>query len=73
MAQPALQISRQPIGVVALLRAFGCQMGGRGFALVELLSTCPTNWGLSPTESLRWIETHMLPVFPLGVLKDTAK
>ncbi|HET7768399.1 MAG TPA: thiamine pyrophosphate-dependent enzyme [Chloroflexota bacterium] len=57
----------------ALLRAFRCQLEGRGFALVELLSTCPTNWGLSPTESLRWIETHMLPVFPLGVLKDIAK
>jgi len=39
--------------------------------MVELLSNCPTNWGLTPVESLEWIETHMLPYYPLGDYKVT--
>ena len=53
----------------AIRTAFECQRQGLGFAMVELLSTCPTNWGLTPRESLQWVETHMIPAFPLGDYK----
>ncbi len=53
----------------ALRTAFECQMNGRGFALVELLSTCPTNWGMTPVDALHWVEERMIPVFPLGEFK----
>jgi len=53
----------------AIRMAFEVQRRGLGFALVELLSTCPTNWGLTPQRSLKWIEDHMIPVFPLGDFK----
>jgi 2-oxoglutarate ferredoxin oxidoreductase subunit beta len=53
----------------AIRRAFQTQLAGLGFSLVELLSNCPTNWGVSPADSLTWIETHMLPYFPLGDMK----
>jgi len=53
----------------AIKRAFEVQLAGGGFALVEVLSTCPTNWGLSPVEALQWLEEHMLPVYPLGEFK----
>ena len=49
--------------------AFETQLNGLGFSMVELLSTCPTNWGLSPLEALRWLEQHMLPYYPLGEFK----
>jgi 2-oxoglutarate ferredoxin oxidoreductase subunit beta len=54
----------------AIRRAFEVQMNHQGFSLVELLSNCPTNWDMKPLESLRWIETRMVPVFPLGDLKN---
>ncbi len=50
----------------AVRRAFQTQIAGLGFSMVELLSTCPTNWGVTPLEALAWVETHMLPYFPLG-------
>jgi 2-oxoglutarate ferredoxin oxidoreductase subunit beta len=53
----------------AIKRAFQVQQAGLGFAMVELLSSCPTNWGIQPQESLRWIEEHMLPYYPLGDYK----
>jgi len=53
----------------AVKKAFQVQLAGRGFALVEVLSTCPTNWGLSPVEALQWLQDHMLPVYPLGEFK----
>ena len=53
----------------ALRMAFETQARGLGFAIVELLSTCPTNWGLTPIEALRWVEDRMIPVFPLGDYK----
>ncbi len=53
----------------ALRMAFETQIRGLGFSMVELLSTCPTNWGITPLESLKWLEEHMLPVFPLGDYK----
>ncbi len=43
---------------------------GRGFSMVEFLSTCPTNWGLDAIESLEWAKENMLPYFPLGVYRD---
>jgi 2-oxoglutarate ferredoxin oxidoreductase subunit beta len=54
----------------AIAKAFGVQLEGKGFSLVEVLSPCPTNWKKSPTESWKWIEEVMIPHFPLGVLKD---
>jgi len=54
----------------AIKKAFQMQMENRGFSLVEVLSTCPTNWGLSPVEALAWVERTMVPVYPLGVFKD---
>lgn len=56
----------------ALRRAFQAQLNGDGFAMVELLSNCPTNWGITATESIGWMEEHMLPVYPLGDLKDSS-
>ena len=53
----------------AIRMAFETQVRGLGFSMVELLSTCPTNWGIPPVESLKWVEEHMLPVFPLGDYK----
>ena len=53
----------------AIRLAFETQVRGLGFSMVELLSTCPTNWGITPLESLKWVESHMLPVFPPGDYK----
>jgi 2-oxoglutarate ferredoxin oxidoreductase subunit beta len=53
----------------AILTALKAQMQGLGFSMVELLSSCPTNWGLSPLQALQWIEEQMLPQFPLGDYK----
>ena len=57
----------------AVRRAFDTQLAGEGFALVEVLSTCPTNWGLDPVESLAWLRDHMIPYYPLGNLRDPRK
>jgi 2-oxoglutarate ferredoxin oxidoreductase subunit beta len=54
----------------AIKKAFQNQIDKRGFSIVEVLSTCPTNWGLSPVESLKWLEENMIPYYPLGVYKD---
>jgi 2-oxoglutarate/2-oxoacid ferredoxin oxidoreductase subunit beta len=53
----------------AIRTAFEAQKQGLGFSIVELLSTCPTNWGMDPMEALKWVEECMLPVFPLGDYK----
>lgn len=50
----------------AIRLAFETQVRGLGFSMVELLSTCPTNWGLSPVEALRFVEEKMVPYFPIG-------
>ena len=50
----------------AIKTALKVQMAGLGFSMVELLSTCPTNWGITPTEALEWVEECMVPAFPLG-------
>lgn len=54
----------------AIKKAFQLQMEGKGFTLVEVLSTCPTNWGKTPQESLQWVQSDMIPTYPLGVYKD---
>jgi 2-oxoglutarate ferredoxin oxidoreductase subunit beta len=53
----------------AIRMAFETQVRGLGFSMVELLSICPTNWGLSPLESLEWLEQHMIPFYPLNDFK----
>jgi len=53
----------------AIKKAFEIQIKGEGFAIVEVLSTCPTNWGMTPLESVAWMEKNMMPYYPLGVLK----
>ncbi len=54
----------------AIQKAFQLQMEGKGFTLVEVLSTCPTNWGKTPKEALEWLQSDMMPTYPLGVYKD---
>lgn len=54
-----------------LKKAFKIQMANKGFAMVEVLSTCPTNWGMEPEEAVDWLVENMIPVYPLGELKDT--
>jgi len=53
----------------AIRTAFEAQKRGMGFSMVELLSTCPTNWGVAPVEALGWLEEHMIPVYPLDDFK----
>lgn len=53
----------------AVRLAFETQVRGLGFSMVELLSICPTNWGISPVKSLKWVEDRMIPFFPLGDYK----
>lgn len=54
----------------AMLKAFQNQMDKKGFSIIEVLSTCPTNWGLDPVASLDWLKENMIPYYPLGVYKD---
>ena len=54
----------------AIKKAFQNQLDGKGFSLVEVVSTCPTNWGMNPVESFEWMRENMLPHYPLGVYKD---
>ena len=54
----------------AIKKAFQNQIEGKGFSLVEVVSTCPTNWGMTPEKALKWLEDNMLPYYPLGVYKD---
>jgi len=54
----------------AIKKAFQNQIDGKGYSIVEVLSTCPTNWGLTPVEALDWLRENMMPFYPLGVYKD---
>ncbi|NTW28095.1 MAG: 2-oxoglutarate oxidoreductase [Coriobacteriia bacterium] len=54
----------------AIKKAFEYQIEGVGYTIIEVVSTCPTNWGLSPTDALQWLRDNMLPYYPLGVYKD---
>jgi 2-oxoglutarate ferredoxin oxidoreductase subunit beta len=53
----------------AIITALKVQEAGLGFSMVELLSSCPTNWGIQPNDALTWIEEHMVPYYPLGDYK----
>lgn len=53
----------------AIKKAFKVQQAGLGFALVSVLSTCPTNWNMSPADSLKWLRENMMPVYKMGELK----
>ena len=54
----------------AIKKAFDIQQKKQGFSIIEVLSTCPTNWGLTPVEALDWLRDNMIPYYPLGVYKD---
>ncbi len=54
----------------AIKKAFENQIQGKGFSLVEVISSCPTNWGMTPAKALEWIDNNMIPYYPLGVYKD---
>ena len=57
----------------AIKKAFQVQLDGLGFGFVEVLSSCPTNWHLSPEDAHKRIREEMMPVFPLGIFKDTSE
>lgn len=57
----------------AIKKAFETQINQKGFSIVEVLSTCSTNWGLSPVESLTWLKDNMIPYYPLGCYKDVTE
>ncbi len=54
----------------AIKKAFQNQIDKKGLSIVEVLSTCPTNWGMTPEQALEWVKTDMIPFYPLGVYKD---
>ena len=54
----------------AIKKAFENQIEGKGFSLIEVVSSCPTNWGMIPQQALDWVEEKMIPYYPLGVYKD---
>lgn len=53
----------------AIMECFKLQLEGKGFGIVEVLSTCPTNWGVPPVEALKWLDENMIPYYPLGNLR----
>jgi 2-oxoglutarate ferredoxin oxidoreductase subunit beta len=53
----------------SIKKAFTTQIEGKGFSIVEVLSTCPINWGMTPADSLKWLQDNMIPYYPLGELK----
>ena len=58
----------------AIRKAFENQKEKRGLSIIEVLSTCPTNWGLTPVDAIKRLQDEMIPYYPLGVYKDvTAK
>ncbi|WMJ22780.1 thiamine pyrophosphate-dependent enzyme [Paludicola sp. MB14-C6] len=57
----------------AIKKAFEAQINKKGFSIIEVLSTCPTNWGLEPVEALKWLRENMIPHYPLGVYKDNTE
>ncbi|MDR0583020.1 MAG: 2-oxoglutarate oxidoreductase [Treponema sp.] len=52
-------------------KALEAQMAGIGFSMIEVLSPCPTNWSMEPVAAVEWLEKNMIPVFPLGEIKNT--
>lgn len=71
IARGSVHDAKQTIKTKKLIKkAFEHQRDGRCFSLVEVLSTCPTNWGLSPNEAAEWVGREMVPYYPLGVFKE---
>ena len=54
----------------AIKKAFELQLSGEGFGIVEILSTCPTNWGLTPVDAIKWLQDNMIEYYPLGNLRS---
>ncbi|SHH19255.1 thiamine pyrophosphate-dependent enzyme [Tepidibacter thalassicus] len=54
----------------AIKRAFETQISGKGFSIVEVLSTCPTNWGMHPVDAIKWLEENMMPYYQLGNFRN---
>lgn len=54
----------------AIKKAFQNQIEGKGFSIVEVLSICPTNWGMTPQKAIEWLRENMIPYYPLGVYQD---
>jgi 2-oxoglutarate ferredoxin oxidoreductase subunit beta len=70
IARGAVSRPLQAVQTKELIRtAFKHQVEGTCFSMVEILSTCPTNWGIPPAESIEWLEKTMMPYYPLGVFK----
>jgi 2-oxoglutarate/2-oxoacid ferredoxin oxidoreductase subunit beta len=70
VARAAVHTPLHAVAAKEMLRqAFTYQKAGTCFSMVEVLSTCPTNWGMPPAEATRWLEEHMMPYYPLGVFK----
>ena len=57
----------------AIKKGFENQINKKGYSIIEVLSTCPTNWGLTPVEALQWLRDNMMPYYPLGVYKDISE
>ena len=55
----------------AIRKAFEKQMAGEGFTFIEVLSTCPTNWGMTPLKANEWLKNEMAAYYPLGVIKES--
>ncbi|HXX79327.1 MAG TPA: thiamine pyrophosphate-dependent enzyme [Ktedonobacteraceae bacterium] len=74
IARVAVNSPKNVIKAKATIReAFLNQIDGHGFAMVEVLSTCPINWGMAPLESMKWLEQNMIPFYPLGVFKNNGR
>ena len=56
----------------AIRKGFEFQKNKQGFSIIEVLSTCPTNWGKSPADAIQWLKDNMIPYYPLGVYKEGA-
>lgn len=57
----------------AIKKGFKNQINKQGFSIIEVISSCPTNWGMRPIDSLTWVRENMLKYYPLGIYKDTVK
>jgi 2-oxoglutarate ferredoxin oxidoreductase subunit beta len=57
----------------AIKKALTVQKERKGFSIIEILSTCPTNWGMTPIEAMKWVDDNMIPYYPLGVYKDLSE
>lgn len=54
----------------SIKKGFKMQLEGKGFSMIEVLSTCPTNWGMTPVDAVNWLKENMIPRYPLRVFKE---